>query len=66
MKIQEVFVETGEVIVRDMTPEELEQRKKDDETAQAQLAAEQAKAEAKAAVIAKLGLTADEAKVLLG
>lgn len=65
MKIQEVFVETGEVIVRDMTPEELEQRKKDDETAQAQLAAEQAKAEAKAAVIAKLGLTADEAKVLL-
>lgn len=66
MKIQEVFVETGEVIVRDMTADELKQRKIDDEIAEAQLAAEQAKAEAKAAIIAKLGLTADEAKVLLG
>lgn len=66
MKIQEVFVETGEVIVRDMTADELKQRKIDDEIAEAQLAAEQAKVEAKAAIIAKLGLTADEAKVLLG
>jgi hypothetical protein len=66
MKIQEVFVETGEVIVRDMTADELKQRKIDDEVAEAQLAAEQQKAQAKAAIIAKLGLTADEAKVLLG
>jgi hypothetical protein len=66
MKIQEVFVKTGEVIVRDMTAEELAQRKKDDETAEAQLVIEKARVEAKAAIIAKLGLTADEAKVLLG
>ena len=66
MKIQEVFVTTGEDIVRDMTKEELAQRKIDDEVAEAALAEIEAKAQAKAAVLEKLGLTEDEARVLLG
>lgn len=66
MKIQEVFVETGEVIVRDMTADELKQRKIDDEIAEAAVAAEKAKAEAKAAIFDKLGLTPEEAQLILG
>jgi hypothetical protein len=58
--------ETGEVIDREMTAEELEsflaQRAKD-ETARNEVVAT---AEAKAALLAKLGITADEAALLLG
>jgi hypothetical protein len=66
----EINCETGEVIERPLTADEL----KANEAAQAKaeadrLAAEaeaEAKAEAKAALLAKLGITADEAALLLG
>ena len=58
-------VETGEVIEREMNAEELAQQAKDKSEAKARTEAE-AKAEAdKAALLAKLGITADEAKLLL-
>lgn len=59
-------VTTGEIIERDLTPAELKQLEKD----QSEYAAKQAKAEAKAAarqaIADRLGLTANELKVLLG
>jgi hypothetical protein len=65
----EVNCATGEVVERPLTAEELAQREVD---AQAFAAAEhekevaaQAAAEAKAALLAKLGITEDEAKLLL-
>jgi hypothetical protein len=65
----EVNCATGEVTERPLTIEELTQREAD---AQAYAAAEHEKevatataAEAKAALLAKLGITADEAKLLL-
>ena len=69
MKISETFAETNETIVRDMTEEELAQRQKDIKE-QAQLKAKQEKVEAeaaiaKAALLNRLGITADEAKLLL-
>jgi hypothetical protein len=58
--------ETGEIVVRPMNEQEIAQH----EANQAEYAAkEQAKAEqaiAKAALLAKLGITADEAQLLLG
>ena len=57
--------ETGEIIDREMTAEEMaivEAQKAKDDATQAAIA----KAEAdKAALLAKLGITADEAKLLL-
>jgi hypothetical protein len=58
-------VETGEVIERDATPEELAQAEKDAKATADKLAAEAAHATAKAALLEKLGITADEAKLLL-
>jgi hypothetical protein len=65
----EVNCATGEVTERPLTAEELAQREVD---AQAAAAAEHeaevkaaADAEAKAALLTKLGITADEAKLLL-
>ena len=65
----EVNCATGEVTERPLTTEELAQREVD---AQATAAAEHeaevkaaADAEAKAALLTKLGITADEAKLLL-
>lgn len=61
-----VDAETGEVITREMTSEEIEQLEKQ----QGEIAAEQEKANAKQtarlAILDKLGITADEAKLLLG
>jgi hypothetical protein len=62
-------VTTGEIIVRDMTADELAQYEKDVEK-WAKLKADQAKANtakatAKAALLEKLGITADEAALLL-
>lgn len=66
MKIVEINCETGEEIVRDMTPEELA----DANERKAKVEAEQAEAEVKAAarqaILDRLGLTEDEAKLLLG
>ena len=59
-------VETGEITEREMTADEIAQSKIDDAAAidrAAQLAAKEA---AKQAVLAKLGLTADEVAALLG
>ena len=57
--------ETDEVIDREMTDAEFEQLKSD-QARHAQKAAElQAKATAKAALLERLGITEDEAKLLL-
>ena len=57
--------ETGEIIEREMNAAELKQAEKDKKTYQAEIEAAEAKAEAKAALLDKLGITADEAKLLL-
>ena len=58
-------IETGEIIEREMTAEELAQSTKDDAAETARQAAEAQKAAEKAALLAKLGITDDEAKLLL-
>ena len=64
-KITEVNCETGEVIERELTADEIVQRKIDADNVIAR-EKEIAKAEAdKAVLLAKLGITADEAKLLL-
>ena len=65
-KIIEHNVETGEITERDMTAEELAQAQADAAAAAARAAEEAAKAQAKAALLDKLGITEDEAKLLLG
>lgn len=66
MKIVEINCETGEEIIRDMTPEELV----DVNERKAKVEAEQAEAEAKAAarqaILDRLGLSEEEARLLLG
>jgi hypothetical protein len=57
--------ETGEIIERDMTAEELAQHQKDLANAEAEKVKKQQKAAAKEALLEKLGITADEAKLLL-
>lgn len=59
-------IETGEVFEREMTEEELAQQAKDISEAQKTRAEAQAKAEAKAALLERLGITEEEAKLLLG
>jgi hypothetical protein len=64
--IKFVNVETGEEIEREMNDAEFAQYEKDAaEGAQAQ-AETQAKAQAKAALLERLGITEEEAKLLLG
>jgi hypothetical protein len=65
-----VNCETGEVTEIELTPEEIAQREAD-AIAYAKAKADEAKAaaekaEAKAALLDKLGITADEAALLLG
>lgn len=65
MKIYEHNTETGQAIERDMTAAEIEQWEADQAAAEAAAeAAAQAKAD-KTALLAKLGITEDEAKLLL-
>jgi hypothetical protein len=59
-------VETGEIIEREMNAEEIAQLKIDEENAKTQAGEQAAKETAKAAVLNKLGLTADEVAALLG
>jgi hypothetical protein len=65
----EVNCTTGEVVERPLTTEELAQREADVAAFAAQKheeeVAAQAAAEAKAALLTKLGITEDEAKLLL-
>jgi AmiR/NasT family two-component response regulator len=65
IKITEHNVETGEIIERDATAEELAQYELDAQELVDRLAEAQAKAEAKAALLERLGITEDEAKLLL-
>ena len=65
MKITEYDHLTQETIIRDATPEEIEQREIDNANAEARKAEAEAKATAKAALLDKLGITAEEATLLL-
>jgi hypothetical protein len=66
MIILEHNVETGKVIEREATAEELAQKQLDNaETLQRQAEAE-AKETQRQAILDRLGLTADEARLLLG
>jgi ParB-like chromosome segregation protein Spo0J len=65
-QVKIVNVETGEEIVRDATPEEIAQMKIIADNAVAEKAQIEAKAAEKQALLDKLGITADEAKLLLG
>ena len=58
--------ETGEIVEREMNAAELKQAEKDKKAYQAEIAAAEAKVQAKAALLEKLGITQDEAKLLLG
>lgn len=57
--------ETNEVIDREMNADELKQWELDQAKAAQDFAEAEAKANAKAALLAKLGITADEAALLL-
>jgi hypothetical protein len=54
---------TNELIYVEMTPDELAQLAKDNEASAANIAAKQVD---KSAILEKLGITADEAAILLG
>lgn len=59
-------VETGEVEVREMNADELAQYELDQAAEQAKKEAEAEAEAARQALLDKLGITADEAKLLLG
>lgn len=65
MKIQEVNVETQEIIERDATEAELHRYKLQQEKNAKEAVEAKTKAEAKAALLERLGITEDEAKLLL-
>lgn len=65
MKIKEHNIATGEVTERDMTAEEVAQWETDKLEAEAIKTAEATKATEKAALLTKLGISEDEAKLLL-
>jgi hypothetical protein len=65
MKTQIINVSTGKEIIREMTEDELQQLEIDRKGFDNAIAAEKNRIAAKAALLAKLGLTADEAKLLL-
>jgi len=62
---EKLFIQDGEV-KREFTPDEYAQHELDKAEALAMAAEAAAKADAKAALLAKLGITADEAALLLG
>lgn len=64
-KIKIVNAETGEEIEREMNAAELAQLEKDKAAVAAESAEAEANAAAKAALLDRLGITADEAKLLL-
>jgi len=59
-------VETGEVIERELTAAEVKELQKKEAEDAAKMAERAAAEAAKQAIINKLGITADEAKLLLG
>jgi hypothetical protein len=64
-KVAEINVETGETIIREKTDEEKALYDADQEAFIVQEQAKIAEATAKAALLARLGITSDEAKLLL-
>ena len=58
--------ETGDIVQREMTKDEANQLAADAELSKAKIEAETAKAAEKAALLARLGITAEEAQLLLG
>jgi len=62
---EKLFTQDGEV-KREFTADEYAQYELDKAEASAKAAEEAAKAQAKAALLAKLGITAEEAALLLG
>ena len=66
MKIVETNCETGEVIVRDMSKDELASNKAIMKAAADERAEAEAKENAKTAILDRIGLTADELKTILG
>ena len=64
-QVKIVNVETGEEIVRDATAEEIAQMELDAANAATRKAEAEAKATAKAALLAQLGITEEQAKLLL-
>ena len=65
-QIKIVNCETGEEILRDATAEEIAQREIDAENAQAKKQAKAQTVAQRQAILDRLGLTADEAKLILG
>jgi hypothetical protein len=65
-QVKIVNCETGEEIVRDANAEEIAQMELDADNAAAQQAEVQAKETSRQAILDRLGLTADEAKLILG
>jgi len=66
LQIKELNCTTGEEIVRDATAEEIAQMELDADNAAARKAEAEAKEAARQAIANRLGLTADELKLLLG
>lgn len=66
MIVLEHNIETGEAIERDATPEEIERKELYVAEVAAEAKAEAEKAKAKVALLERLGITEDEAKLLLG
>jgi hypothetical protein len=64
-QIKEYNCQTGEETIRDATAKEIAQLENESAIATAEKAEAQAKATAKAALLSKLGITAEEAVLLL-
>jgi DNA-binding protein YbaB len=65
-QVKIVNVETGEEIIRDANAEELAQMQTDAENEAAKKATESQRAADRAALLAQLGITEEQAKLLLG
>jgi len=65
-QVKIVNCETGEEIIRDANAQEIAQMEIDAANAAAIKAEAEAKAQAKAALLTRLGITAEEAQLLLG
>lgn len=66
LTVQIIDCETGKEVIREMNADELKQYEIDQAASVARKAKVEAEANAKAALLAKLGITAEEAKLLLG
>ena len=66
MFIQEHNCETGEITQRELTAKEIAQRKSDADVAATEQAEAEAKATQRQALLTRLGITEEEARILLG